>query len=109
MVNICHLFIFIFVKFRERSENKRHEVELLMETHLHSINELKKRVDELTIEAEEGASLHDQLEEYKLVTERMHKLEGTLEKYKGKIEETSDLKRQIKVKCSVLRKKRYTS
>ncbi|RCI02545.1 hypothetical protein CU098_008061 [Rhizopus stolonifer] len=80
----------------ERSENKRHEVELLMETHLHSINELKKRVDELTIEAEEGASLHDQLEEYKLVTERMHKLEGTLEKYKGKIEETSDLKRQIK-------------
>ncbi|KAG1643051.1 hypothetical protein G6F44_004215 [Rhizopus delemar] len=80
----------------EKSEDRRQETELLMETHLQSINELKKKVDELTLQAEEAASLRDQLEEYKHVTERMHKMESTLEKYKRKMEETSDLKRQIK-------------
>jgi protein HOOK3 len=86
---------------REKSEDRRQETELLMETHLQSINELNKKVDELTVQAEEAASLRDQLEEYKHVTERMHKMESTLEKYKRKMEETSDLKRQIKVNCLV--------
>lgn len=69
-----------------------------METYLQSINELKKKVDELSAEAEDAASLRDQLEEYQQVTERMHKMEDALRKYKRKMEETSDLKRQIKVK-----------
>ncbi|KAG1048525.1 hypothetical protein G6F43_009086 [Rhizopus delemar] len=80
----------------ERSEDKRQEAELLMETYLQSINELKKKVDELSAEAEDAASLRDQLEEYQQVTERMHKMEDALRKYKRKMEETSDLKRQIK-------------
>lgn len=72
---------------------------MLMESHLQSINELKKKVDELTVQADEAASLRDQLEEYKHVMEKMQKMEITLEKYKRKVEETADLKRQIKVKA----------
>ncbi|RCH81335.1 hypothetical protein CU097_002063, partial [Rhizopus azygosporus] len=80
----------------ERSEDRRQETEMLMESHLQSINELKKKVDELTVQADEAASLRDQLEEYKHVMEKMQKMEITLEKYKRKVEETADLKRQIK-------------
>lgn len=80
----------------ERSEDRRQETEMMMETHLASINELKRKVDELTEQAEEASSLRDQLDEYKHTTERMQKLENTLEKYKRKMEDSSDLKRQIK-------------
>jgi protein HOOK3 len=73
------------------------ETELALEKHLSSINDLKKRVEELTAQADEATQLRDQLEEYRHATERMAKMELTLEKYKRKTEETSDLRRQIKV------------
>jgi protein HOOK3 len=71
---------------------------MMMENHLTTINELKKKVEELTAQADEASSLRDQLEEYRHAMEKMHKMENTLEKYKRKMEESSDLKRQIKVK-----------
>ncbi|EPB89174.1 hypothetical protein HMPREF1544_04041 [Mucor circinelloides 1006PhL] len=80
----------------ERSEDRRQETEMMMENHLESINELKKKVEELTAQAEEASSLRYQLEEYKHAIEKMQKMESTLEKYKRKAEDTSDLKRQIK-------------
>lgn len=70
---------------------------MMMENHLSSINELKRKVDELTTQADEASSLRDQLEEYRHTTEKMSRMENTLEKYKRKMEESSDLKRQIKV------------
>lgn len=54
-------------------------------------------MEELTAKAEEAESLRDELEEYKHELERMNKLETLLEKYKRKVEDTTDLKRQIKV------------
>ncbi|KAI8881855.1 hypothetical protein K501DRAFT_295580 [Backusella circina FSU 941] len=80
----------------QRSEDRRLETELALEKHLSSINELKKRVEDLTVQADEATQLRDQLEEYRHATERMAKMELTLEKYKRKTEETSDLRRQIK-------------
>lgn len=41
--------------------------------------------------------MRDELEEARHEIERMHKLETLLEKYKRKLEDTADLKRQIKV------------
>lgn len=70
---------------------------MIMEQHLSSINELKKKVDELSVQAEEAQSLKYQIEEYKHAIEKMQHLESTLEKYRRKIEDTSELKRQIKV------------
>ena len=81
---------------RERSEDRRQETETLMETHLASISELRKKVEELTGQAEEAAVLRDQLEEYKHAYEKMQKMENAIEKYKRKIDESADLKRQIK-------------
>ncbi|KAF7728213.1 hypothetical protein EC973_006494 [Apophysomyces ossiformis] len=80
----------------ERSEDKRQETETILENHVSTNNELKKKVEELTAKAEEASMLRDQLEEYKHTTERMQKMEMTLEKYKRKMEETADLRRQIK-------------
>lgn len=82
--------------YRERSEDRRQETEMMMETHLESIKELQKKVEELTAQAEEASTLRYQLEEYKHAIEKMQKMENTLEKYKRKVEDTSDLKRQIK-------------
>jgi protein HOOK3 len=70
---------------------------MMMENHLSTINELKRKVEELTAQAEEASSLRDQLEEYRHAIEKMQRMENTLEKYKRKMEESSDLKRQIKV------------
>ncbi|KAG0182026.1 hypothetical protein DFQ29_006144 [Apophysomyces sp. BC1021] len=80
----------------ERSEDKRQETEAILENHVSTNNELKKKVEELTVKADEASVLRDQLEEYKHTTERMQRMESTLEKYRRKMEETTDLRRQIK-------------
>ena len=83
--------------YREKSEDRRLETENTIETQLAQINELKRKVDELTVKADEAEALRDELEEYRHELERMDKLESLLEKYKRKVEDTTDLKRQIKV------------
>ncbi|KAI9253906.1 hook-related protein family, partial [Phascolomyces articulosus] len=80
----------------EKSEDRRLETENTIETQLSQINDLKRKVDELTVKADEAEVLRDELEEYRHELERMDKLESMLEKYKRKVEDTTDLKRQIK-------------
>jgi protein HOOK3 len=41
--------------------------------------------------------LRDQLEEYTHTEEKLHKMENAIEKYKKRLEDSADLKRQIKV------------
>ncbi|CAO3636083.1 unnamed protein product [Cunninghamella echinulata] len=79
-----------------KSEDKRHELEQILENHVHSIHELKKKIDELTIKADEASVLRDQLEEYEHAMERLHKMEINLDKYKQKADESTDLRRHIK-------------
>lgn len=42
-------------------------------------------------------SLKDQLDEYRHTAEKLQKAENVIEKYKKKLEETIDLRRQVKV------------
>jgi protein HOOK3 len=51
----------------------------------------------LTKKAEQSTRLKDQLDEYKHAAEKLQKTENVIEKYKKKLEESADLRRQIKV------------
>jgi protein HOOK3 len=55
------------------------------------------QVEDLTKKAEQSARLKDQLDEYKHAAEKLQKTENVIEKYKKKLEESADLRRQIKV------------
>ncbi|SAM07830.1 hypothetical protein [Absidia glauca] len=79
-----------------RSEDKRHEMEQILEEHVNAIHELRRKIDELTVKADEANILRDQLEEYHLTMERLQKMETVLEKYKRKADESGDLRRHIK-------------
>lgn len=46
---------------------------------------------------EQVVKLKDQLDEYRHTAEKLQKAENVIEKYKKKLEETADLKRQVKV------------
>jgi hypothetical protein len=46
--------------------------------------------------------LNDQLEEYKHTEEKLHKMENAIEKYKKRLEDGADLRRQIKVSYAIV-------
>ncbi|KAI8343318.1 HOOK protein-domain-containing protein [Chlamydoabsidia padenii] len=79
-----------------KSEDKRHEMEQILEEHVNAIHELKRKIDELSAKADEANLLRDQLEEYQQTMERLQKMETALEKYKRKADESVDLRRHIK-------------
>ncbi|KAG2182391.1 hypothetical protein INT43_007321 [Umbelopsis isabellina] len=80
----------------QRSEDRRQESEMLLDSQGITIADLNKRVEELTKKAEQSIKLKDQLDEYKHAAEKLHKTENVIEKYKKKLEESNDLRRQIK-------------
>ena len=59
--------------------------------------ELSKRNDELCAKATELESLRDQVEESRHHADERKKSELALEKFKKRLEETGDMKKQIKV------------
>ncbi|CAG8608544.1 1048_t:CDS:10 [Acaulospora morrowiae] len=79
-----------------RSENKRHETELLIENQNIIINDLTRRVEILTEQADEAARLKDQLDEFRHATDKLRKTENVIEKYKKKLEEGADVRRSLK-------------
>ncbi|KAF7728001.1 hypothetical protein EC973_006766 [Apophysomyces ossiformis] len=80
----------------QRSEDRRQEVEMILETQSMRIEELTRRGEELSKEAEKAASLNDQLDEYRHAAEKLQKAENVIEKYKKKLEESAGLRRQTK-------------
>ncbi|CAO3592644.1 unnamed protein product [Absidia cylindrospora] len=80
----------------QKSEDRRLEAEMLLEQQSITIEDLTRKSEELKRHIDESAMLKDELDEYRHVMEKLHKAENTLEKCKKKMEDSGDLKRQIK-------------
>ncbi|KAM0787021.1 hypothetical protein ACM66B_006288 [Microbotryomycetes sp. NB124-2] len=79
-----------------KTEEQLTEVEQTAADQQKLVEELSRKVEELTPRAEEATRLKDQLDEHKHASERLKKTEHVVEKYKKKLEEAGDLRRQIK-------------
>lgn len=79
-----------------RSEDRRQETELVVEKQNRKMAENERKIEDLSKAAEQVQYLNDQLEEYKHTEEKLHKMENAIEKYKKRLEDGADLRRQIK-------------
>ncbi|CAJ0750862.1 13079_t:CDS:10 [Entrophospora sp. SA101] len=70
-----------------RSEKKRHEVELALESSSSVITDLTRKVEASKGYADEAAKLKDQLDEYRHAADKLKKTENVIEKYKKKLED----------------------
>ncbi|KAG0262173.1 hypothetical protein DFQ27_002507 [Actinomortierella ambigua] len=80
----------------QKSEDRRHEQEILLNNQIKAIADLSRSEADLQIKADEAMRLKDKLDEYKHAIEKLQKTENVIEKYKKKLEEGADLRRQIK-------------
>ncbi|KAF9970893.1 hypothetical protein BGZ73_006260 [Actinomortierella ambigua] len=80
----------------QKSEDRRHEQEILVNNQIKTIADLSRSEADLQAKAEEGVRLKDKLDEYKHAIEKLQKTENVIEKYKKKLEESADLRRQLK-------------
>jgi hypothetical protein len=55
------------------------------------------QIEDLQVKADEADKLNDQMDEYRHATDKLHKAENVIEKYKRKLEESADLRRSLKV------------
>ncbi|CAO3698520.1 hypothetical protein G6F70_003099 [Rhizopus microsporus] len=81
----------------QRSEDIRQEQERRLEEQSGQIKELLRRSEDATKYEEQAIKLKDQLDEYRHTAEKLQKAENVIEKYKKKLEETADLRRQVKL------------
>ncbi|KAG0326804.1 hypothetical protein BG004_002901 [Podila humilis] len=81
----------------QKSEERRQEQENVISTQLRAIADFSRAEVELMAKAEEAVRLKDKLDEYKHAIDKLQKTENVIEKYKKKLEEGVDLRRQIKV------------
>ncbi|KAF9213864.1 hypothetical protein BGZ59_004732 [Podila verticillata] len=80
----------------QKSEERRQDQELMINNQMKLITDLSRSEAELRVQADEAAHLKDKLDEHKHAMERLQKTENVIEKYKKKLEEGADLRRQIK-------------
>ncbi|CAO3609837.1 unnamed protein product [Cunninghamella echinulata] len=81
----------------QKSEDRRQEAELLLERQTETIEELTRKGEEMQKKVDQASRLKDQLDEYRHAAEKLQKAENVIEKFKKKMEESADLKRQIKL------------
>ncbi|KAJ1966862.1 hypothetical protein H4R35_006878, partial [Dimargaris xerosporica] len=81
----------------EKTETRCHTAEMLAEEQTTVIADLNRRLEDGVKASAEATRLRDQLREYKHAAEKLQKTEHVLEKYKKKLEESGDLRRQVKV------------
>ncbi|KZO93191.1 HOOK-domain-containing protein [Calocera viscosa TUFC12733] len=79
-----------------KSEDNLSSAEATLARQERELSELTRRTSDLQVQAEEAARLKDQVDEWRHTAERYQKNENVIEKYKRKLEETADLRRQIK-------------
>jgi protein HOOK3 len=77
------------------SEEQKHEAELLCEEQAQLITELHHQLEELQIRVQESSKLKDDLQELQIKSEQLAKAETLIERYKKKLDETSESRRQI--------------
>ncbi|KAG0090263.1 hypothetical protein BGZ92_003328 [Podila epicladia] len=81
----------------QKSEERRQDQELMINNQMKLISDLSRSEAELRERADEAAFLKDELDEHKHAVERLQKTENVIEKYKKKLEEGADLRRQMKL------------
>ncbi|KAG0249565.1 hypothetical protein BG011_009131 [Mortierella polycephala] len=81
----------------QKSEDRRQEQEIVINDQLKAISDLARVEAELSARADEAVRLKDKLDEYKHAIDKLQKTENVIEKYKKKLEEGADLRRQMKV------------
>ncbi|KAF9177237.1 hypothetical protein BGZ51_006936 [Haplosporangium sp. Z 767] len=81
----------------QKSEDRRQEQEIVINDQLKAIADLSRAEAELSARADEAVRLKDKLDEYKHAIDKLQKTENVIEKYKKKLEEGADLRRQMKV------------
>ncbi|KAG1445724.1 hypothetical protein G6F56_009815 [Rhizopus delemar] len=81
----------------ERSEDVRQEQERKLDDQSYQIKDLLRRNEDSARFEGQVVTLTDQLDEYRHAAEKLQKAENVIEKYKKKLEETTDLRRQVKM------------
>ncbi|KAJ1954469.1 hypothetical protein IWQ62_005751, partial [Dispira parvispora] len=80
----------------EKLEARCHTAEQVATEQNTTIAELNRRLEESSRATEEVSRLRDQVQEYKHAADKLQKTEHIIEKYKKKLEESGDLRRQLK-------------
>ncbi|KAI8372964.1 HOOK protein-domain-containing protein, partial [Radiomyces spectabilis] len=80
----------------QHSEDRRQEIESILENQLETIHHLTQKTESLAEQAEYAERLKDQLDEVHHAAEKLQKAEGTIDKYRKKLQETTELRRHIK-------------
>lgn len=80
----------------QKSEDNLAESEAINERHTNAIKDLQRKIDDLSHRAAETSKLKDQLEENKHAVAKLQKTENVIEKYKQKLEDSANLRRQYK-------------
>jgi protein HOOK3 len=73
------------------------DAELSSARQANDIANLSKQVDELSIKATQADKLKDEVDEYRHAAEKLRKAEASIEKLRKKLEDSAEVKRQIKV------------
>ncbi|EPB83281.1 hypothetical protein HMPREF1544_09981 [Mucor circinelloides 1006PhL] len=81
----------------QKSEDTRQEQERRLEDLNRQIRDLTRVNEDLTVYESQAAALKDQVDEHRHAAEKLQKAENVIEKYKKKMEDTADLKRQMKL------------
>ncbi|KAJ2519279.1 hypothetical protein H4217_002801 [Coemansia sp. RSA 1939] len=81
----------------DKADARFQEVERVNKAQEATIAELTRRVSDSDEAKDEVARMRDQLQEYKHAAERLAKSEHVIEKYKKKLEESTDMRREMRV------------
>lgn len=91
-----------------RTEEELAEAEGTVDKQTKIIEDLNRRVDELAGKADEAARLKDRVDELRHEADRLRKAESVAEKYRKKLDDAADLRRQNKVRSAPLRLRSMT-
>ncbi|KAJ1933402.1 hypothetical protein FBU59_006040, partial [Linderina macrospora] len=80
----------------EKAELRAQESENIMKDQQSAITDMTRKLADRDAANDEAVRLRDQLQEYKHAAERLAKSEHVIEKYKKKLEESADLRRQVR-------------
>ncbi|GAA5846488.1 hypothetical protein JCM9279_006711 [Rhodotorula babjevae] len=80
----------------QKTENQLGEAEQVVERQTSLVEELGRKVDDLTPRAEEASRLKDQMDEYRHASEKAKKQENVIDKYRKKLEEAGETRRMLK-------------
>lgn len=80
----------------QKSEDNLAIAESELDKHTNLVSELKKKIDDLQVQADLAAKLKDQLDEYRHAADKLQKTENVMEKYKRKLQEGADLRQRVK-------------